>query len=125
LFIIYPGSENKGYRLSKIFLNISIKSAQDLHSLQPVMYRRIGELPTIEQLYRDRLIQDGVLSEEASDQMISTYRDCLDKVRRATNRPAPSPVNSLQGRWEGFVFDGAEEPDTGVSADELSIETGS
>ncbi|GAV19802.1 2-oxoglutarate dehydrogenase E1 component [Mariprofundus micogutta] len=87
---------------------------------QPVMYRRIGELPSIEQLYRDRLIRDGVLSAEESDQMIATYRDCLDKVRRATNRPAPSPVNSLQGRWEGFVFDGAEEPDTGVSADVLS-----
>ena len=88
---------------------------------QPTMYRRIGELPSIEQLYRDKLIQDGVLSEEASDQMISTYRDCLDKVRRATNRPAPSPVNSLQGRWEGFVFEGAEEPDTGVDADKLSM----
>ncbi|PJA31824.1 MAG: 2-oxoglutarate dehydrogenase E1 component [Zetaproteobacteria bacterium CG_4_9_14_3_um_filter_53_7] len=87
---------------------------------QPVMYRRIGELQTVEQLYRDQMIKEGVLTAEDCDSMVSTYRDCLEKVRRA-NRPAPSPVNSLQGRWEGFVFDGAEEPDTSVTADQLSM----
>ena len=88
---------------------------------QPVMYRRISELPTVEQLYRDRLIQCGVLTEHGCDQMVSRYRDCLDEVRRNPERPAPSPVNSLQGRWEGFVFEGAEEPDTTVDEAKLSM----
>jgi len=88
---------------------------------QPAMYRRIAELPTVEQLYRERLIKDGVLTAEDCDNMINTYRDCLETVRRAKDRPAPSPVNSLQGRWEGFVVDGAEEPDTAVSAETLSM----
>ncbi|NWF38008.1 2-oxoglutarate dehydrogenase E1 component [Mariprofundus sp. NF] len=87
---------------------------------QPLMYRRIGEHPTVEQLYRDRLIADHILSEKDSDEMVRTYRDCMDKVRRASNRPAPSPANSLQGRWEGFVFEGAEEPDTALDAELLS-----
>ncbi len=87
---------------------------------QPVMYRRIAGHPTIEQLYRDRLIADGVLGEADSEAMITTYRECLDKVRRARDRAAPSPVNSLQGRWAGFVRDGAGEPDTTVSGEKLA-----
>ena len=88
---------------------------------QPTMYRRIGELPSVEQLYRQRLIKDGILTSEDCDNMIAAYRDCLDKVRRIKDRPAPSPVNSLQGRWEGFVVDGAEEPDTSVDSEKLSM----
>ena len=87
---------------------------------QPVMYRRINEHPTVEQVYRDRLISDGILSEQGCDDMIANYRDCLDKVRRANDRSAPSPANSLQGRWDGFVFEGAEEPDTAVSGELLA-----
>lgn len=87
---------------------------------QPVMYRRIGEHPTVEQLYRDRLISDHVLSATECDEMIHAYRDCLDKVRRAADRPPPSPVNSLQGRWDGFVFEGAEEPDTALKGELLA-----
>ena len=88
---------------------------------QPTMYRRIGELASVEQLYRERLIRDHVLTAEGCDSMITAYRDCLDKVRRIKDRPAPSPVNSLQGRWEGFVVDGAEEPDTSVAGEKLSM----
>jgi len=86
---------------------------------QPVMYRRIGEHPTIEQLYRDKLVEHRIMTKEDSEAMVETYRDGLDKLRRA-DRPAPSPANSLQGRWEGFVREGAEEPDTAVTAKTLA-----
>jgi len=87
---------------------------------QPVMYRRIGAHPTVEQIYRDRLIAAGVLSPTDADAMVETYRDCMDKVRRAKNRRTPNALNSLQGRWQGFMSDGEDEPDTGVAADLLS-----
>lgn len=88
---------------------------------QPLMYRRIAEHPTVEQVYRDRLIAAGVLTAEGADAMVEAYRDCMDKVRRAKNRPAPNVLNSLQGRWEGFLSEGMDEPDTGVSADLLGM----
>ncbi len=83
---------------------------------QPLMYRRIASHPTVGMLYRNRLIEDGIFSESDYSSMVSTYRDCLDKVRRSRNkeRPAPSPVNSLQGRWEGFISGRADEPDTAI-----------
>jgi len=88
---------------------------------QPLMYRRIASHPTVGMLYRNRLIEDGIISDTDYTAMVATYRDCLDKVRRSRNkdRPAPSPVNSLQGRWEGFTSGHAEEPDTTVHGDLL------
>ncbi len=88
---------------------------------QPLMYRRIASHPTVGMLYRNRLIQDGIISDTDYSAMVATYRDCLDKVRRSRNkdRPAPSPVNSLQGRWEGFTSGQADEPETAVNADLL------
>jgi len=88
---------------------------------QPLMYHRIANHPTVGVLYRDRLIRDGIISEPDYSAMVSTYRDCLEKVRRNKDRPAPSPVNSLQGRWEGFVSTNAAEPETAVEADQLAM----
>ncbi len=87
---------------------------------QPLMYHRIANHPTVGLIYRDHLIADGVISDDEYHAMVTTYRDCLDKVRRSIDRPAPNPVNSLQGRWEGFVPDGADEPATTVDPDSLA-----
>jgi len=87
---------------------------------QPLMYHRISSHPTVGVVYRDRLIQDGIISNKDYHAMVSTYRDCLDKVRRNKDRPAPNPVNSLQGRWEGYVSEHADEPETAVDASTLA-----
>ncbi len=84
---------------------------------QPVMYRRINEHPTVQQLYRQRLVAEGVLTDEAVDDMVGEYRERLDEVRRHHHHP-PTPPNSLQGRWEDFAPE-APEPDTAVAMDEL------
>jgi len=80
---------------------------------QPLMYRRIAEHPTVESVYRDRLIADGVLNEQDSESMVKTYRNCLDQMRRAKEQPL-TKINSLQGRWSGYLRDSDEEPETAV-----------
>jgi len=86
---------------------------------QPVMYRRIAEHPTVETVYRDDLIADGVLSEQDSECMVKTYRNCLEQMRRSREKP-PTQVNSLQGRWDGYLRHSDEEPETAVAAVILS-----
>ncbi len=81
---------------------------------QPVMYRRIDEHPTLLQLYRKKLIDAGVISEKDADEVVQWYRDCMDEMRRNPERPPPSPVNSLQGRWEGYQRRAESEPKTAV-----------
>ncbi len=86
---------------------------------QPLMYRKIAEYPTVETVYRDRLIEQGVITLEQSESMVRKYRDCMDELRRS-QRGAPSPVNTLQGRWSAFSSERIIEPDTGVHAEILA-----
>ncbi|MDQ6959993.1 MAG: 2-oxoglutarate dehydrogenase E1 component [Mariprofundaceae bacterium] len=91
---------------------------------QPVMYRKIAAHPNILQLYRERLVADGVLSDQDVDDQIHDYRACLEQVRRNKERPPPSTPNSLQGRWQGYMRKGAPEPETAVGAKRLSVLVG-
>jgi len=86
---------------------------------QPLMYRRIAEHPTVESVYRNHLIAEGVLTAEDSESMAKTYRNCLEQMRRAREQP-PTQANSLQGRWDGYLRDSDIEPETGVAAVILS-----
>ncbi len=86
---------------------------------QPVMYRKIAQHPTVEEIYRDRLIRDGLLTAEQAERMVRAYLDCMDKLRRDKHRQ-PHEANSLNGRWAGYVREGAPEPGTAVPAEELA-----
>ncbi|HXH65536.1 MAG TPA: 2-oxoglutarate dehydrogenase E1 component, partial [Mariprofundaceae bacterium] len=83
---------------------------------QPVMYRRINEHPTVRQSYQQRLVGEGIVSDEQVEELVRQYRERLEEGRR--DRHSPSAPNSLQGRWEGFLSD-ADEPDTAVAMDGL------
>ncbi len=87
---------------------------------QPVMYRKIAAHPNVLQRYREKLIHDGVLSDEDVENQVHDYRACLEQVRRNRDRSQPPAHNSLQGRWKGYVREGAPEPDTAVAPKRLS-----
>lgn len=86
---------------------------------QPEMYRKINELPSVQHIYLKQLIAEGSLGSEEAAQMTSDYKSRLEKVRRDKNRPPPSPVNSLQDRWAGFIKQDTQEPETGVDSSRL------
>jgi len=65
-------------------------------------------------------VTDGVLSDQEVDDQIHDYRACLEQVRRNKDRPSPSTPNSLHGRWQGYMREGAPEPDTSVGPERLS-----
>ena len=89
---------------------------------QPKMYERISQHPTTLDIYREMLDKTGVMSMDESEKAINMYRACLDDIRRENlDSPHTSPKleNSLHGRWEGFVRQGAREPDTRVRLESL------
>jgi len=86
---------------------------------QPVMYRKVATHPGVHQLYRERLVADGVLSDNDVENEIQDYRSCLEQVRQNPDRQQPEVHNSLQGRWAGFVHHDAPEPETTVDAERL------
>jgi 2-oxoglutarate dehydrogenase E1 component len=46
---------------------------------QPLMYKKIGKLPTTRKLYADRLQQDGVINQGDAEAMVENFRAALDK----------------------------------------------
>ena len=46
---------------------------------QPLMYKRISAHPGTRKLYADRLVAEGVISEDDANKMIEDYRAALDK----------------------------------------------
>ena len=87
---------------------------------QPVMYRKIDEHPTLLQVYRKKLVDEGVITDKDADEVVEWYRDCMDEIRRNPERPPPSPVNSLQGRWEGYRRRAEAEPKTAITKTKLA-----
>ncbi|MDX8408986.1 MAG: 2-oxoglutarate dehydrogenase E1 component [Mariprofundales bacterium] len=81
---------------------------------QPLMYRRIAAHPTTHTLYRQHLIAEGLLDEASAQSMWDHYRQRLDGIRKKKTHLPNATLNTLHGRWEGFVTEGAPEPETAV-----------
>ena len=61
---------------------------------QPLMYKRIGQHPTVVAIYGQRLIDEGVITAEEFEQMKAGYRTRLG----CHPRPGPSPAGASSGR---------------------------
>src|SRR5699024_11647303 len=56
---------------------------QDTPSLtQPLMYKKIADHPGTRKLYADRLVAQGVLSENEPEEMVKAYRRLMEDGRR-------------------------------------------
>jgi 2-oxoglutarate dehydrogenase E1 component len=55
--------------------------ADEPAATQPSMYRAVRNHPTVRRLYMDRLVQDGVVTQDEAQAMVETYRDGLDAGR--------------------------------------------
>ena len=52
--------------------------ADEPAATQPMMYKKIRALPTTRELYSHRLLKDGVVTEQESEQMVQGYRNRLE-----------------------------------------------
>ena len=70
---------------------------------QPLMYRKIAELPTARELYATRLIAAGLITAEDAEEMAATYRQRLDGEFEAAKTYKPNKADWLEGRWAGLA----------------------
>jgi len=87
---------------------------------QPVMYSQIKSQPTTRDLYADKLIGQGVLTKEQDDELVSAYRDSLERGEPLVSSLVSEPNTSLFVDWTPYLnhpFD--LEADTGVDLAEL------
>ncbi len=90
---------------------------------QPLMYRKIKDRPSVQELYTEFLIMNGDLSAGEAETIRETFRDKMQAVYDEVhnNHQAPTPVPpGFTGPWEGltpyFSFDPV---DTGVPREGL------
>ena len=91
---------------------------------QPLMYRQIRSHPTTLQIYAEKLIAEGIVTQGEVDKMRGDWRQRLEAEYEAGQAYAPNKADWLDGRWSGFkaaqdVADDDRRGETGVDLDRL------
>lgn len=93
---------------------------QDTPSLtQPLMYKKINVHPGTRQVYADKLVLQGVVSQEEAKELVAQYRKNLEEGRTPREMPLITSKNPYAVDWSSFNGLWSEEVRTGVPVDEL------
>jgi 2-oxoglutarate dehydrogenase E1 component len=69
---------------------------------QPLMYNAIGKHKTVQQIYGEKLAQEGVLSAEEVKAIDEGFRQRLDQAFAAAAGYKPNKADWLEGAWSGL-----------------------
>src|SRR5690606_33760368 len=84
---------------------------------QPIMYRKIRSHRTTVQLYGEKLIQEGLISQAEIDQMRADWREKLENEFEAGQSYKPTKADWLDGAWSGLrTADDSDEQRRGKTA---------
>ena len=88
---------------------------------QPSMYRAIRAHPTTRQIYAQRLVGDGLVTEEQAVKMVSDFTGRLESEFQAAKSYRSNKADWLEGQWAGLGLPrgGGEPAATAVSLELL------
>jgi 2-oxoglutarate dehydrogenase E1 component len=89
---------------------------------QPVMYSKIRALPSTREIYAERLIAEGVISQAEVDAEVERFEAFLDAEFEAGKSFEAKKADWMDGQWQGIGQPDGEERrgDTSVPAAKLS-----
>ena len=70
---------------------------------QPIMYKRIAEHPSVVELYSQRLVREGVMTEEEVEKMKADFRAMLEEEFKIADSYKPNKADWLDGKWSGLT----------------------
>jgi 2-oxoglutarate dehydrogenase E1 component len=73
--------------------------AEEAMTTQPLMYQQIRKQPTTRTIYADKLVADGVITQDESDQMVETYRNALESGEHVALSLVEEPNTALYVDW--------------------------
>jgi 2-oxoglutarate dehydrogenase E1 component len=77
--------------------------AEEPMKTQPLMYQTIRQHPTTRTLYAEKLVAEGVISQEEADSMAEAYRDTLDKGDHVALSLVHEPDSKLFVNWGPYL----------------------
>src|SRR5262245_48214443 len=91
---------------------------------QPVLYQAIKQQKTVRELYLERLLERGCVTQEEAEKMRVNYRAMLDhELERAQDVMNVDGDEPFRGIWEGYhggPEQTADEPATGATRERLA-----
>ena len=76
---------------------------------QPIMYKKIKGHPSVQKLYADRLIAEGVVTRDEVEAWISEFDTFLDKEFEAGKTYHADRADWLDGKWSGLGLPEGDE----------------
>ncbi|CCQ75436.1 2-oxoglutarate dehydrogenase E1 component [Magnetospira sp. QH-2] len=76
---------------------------------QPIMYRTIAKHQRTLEVYRDRLIREGVLTQQDAETMINEFEARLEADFETATTYRPNKADWLEGVWDGLIRLNEEE----------------
>ena len=70
---------------------------------QPLMYKKIKSHPSTRDLYANRLISEGILSEQEDDALVEGYRESLDRGEPLVSSLVMQPNSELFVDWSPYL----------------------
>ncbi|MBS8269172.1 2-oxoglutarate dehydrogenase E1 component [Halomonas litopenaei] len=77
--------------------------ADEPSGTQPMMYRKIKDHPSSRAIYAERLVKQGVLSEDEAKAVVEKYRDDLVAGNHVANALVQEPNTSLFVDWKPYL----------------------
>lgn len=76
--------------------------ADEPSATQPIMYHKIRRQPSVRELYANKLIAEGTITEQAAKALMETYREALDQGQQIIVNLVPNP-NRKTDNWSKFI----------------------
>jgi 2-oxoglutarate dehydrogenase E1 component len=76
---------------------------------QPLMYKRIAQMPTTRQVYADRLAREGMVSETEAAGLVAEFHKNLEEALESAKSFKPNKADWLEGAWSGFEIASGED----------------
>ena len=76
---------------------------------QPLMYAKIKGHPTTRELYTERLVREGVITQEQAEAWVAEFQQFLDKEFDAGKAYQANKADWLDGKWAGLTLPASED----------------
>jgi 2-oxoglutarate dehydrogenase E1 component len=88
---------------------------------QPLMYKRIAQMPTTRQVYAERLAREGMVSQAEAAGMVAEFQKHLEEALEVAKSFKPNKADWLEGAWSGLEIASGEDRrgETAVPLQEL------
>ncbi|MBT5896027.1 MAG: 2-oxoglutarate dehydrogenase E1 component, partial [Rhodospirillaceae bacterium] len=69
---------------------------------QPLMYKAISQHPTSRTIYSEKLVSEGVVSQEEADNVVADFQARMEQDFEAASGYKPNKADWLEGQWQGL-----------------------